>query len=91
MPKFEFGQVVATPGALKAIRSSGQSPIDFLRRHITGDWGEQLDGHDLKQNQIALREGGRLMSAYQTRSGEDIWIITECDRSATNILLPSEY
>ena len=59
MPKFDLGRVVATPGALRAIRSSGQSPTDFLRRHINGDWGEHLDGHDFKQNMIALREGGR--------------------------------
>jgi hypothetical protein len=91
MPKFELGQIVATPGALQAIRSSGQTPSQFLRRHVNGDWGEHLDGHDYKQNQIALREGGRLLSAYQTRNGEDLWVITECDRSATTILLPSEY
>ncbi len=91
MPKFELGRVVATPGALRAIRSSGQSPNDFLRRHVNGDWGEHLDGHDFKQNQIALREGGRLLSAYQTRKGEDIWIITEADRSSTCLLLPCEY
>lgn len=91
MPKFELGQIVATPGALQAIRSSGQTPSQFLRRHVNGDWGEHLDGHDYKQNQIALREGGRLLSAYQTRKGEDLWVITEGDRSATTILLPSEY
>ena len=91
MPKFELGQIVATPGALQAIRSSGQTPSQFLRRHVNGDWGEHLDGHDYKQNQIALREGGRLVSAYQTRSGEDLWVITECDRSSTCLLLPSEY
>ncbi len=91
MPKFELGRVVATPGALRAIRSSGQSPTDFLRRHINGDWGEHLDGHDIKQNMIALTEGGRLVSAYQTRKGEDLWVITEEDRSSTCLLLPSEY
>ncbi|HEV3436564.1 MAG TPA: hypothetical protein VG122_04355 [Gemmata sp.] len=82
MPKFDFGQVVATPGALKAIRSSGQTPSMFLRRHINGDWGEHLDAYDLKQNQIALRECGRLVSAYQTGKGDDIWITTKTDRSA---------
>jgi hypothetical protein len=82
--------MVATPGALAAIRAAGQSPADFLRRHATGDWGD-VDGHDWKENQIALREGGRLVSAYQTTKGESLWVITEADRSATTILLPSEY
>jgi hypothetical protein len=77
MPKFELGRVVATPGALRATRSSGQSPNDFLRRRFNGDWGEHLDGHDIKQNVIALSEDGRTESAYQTRKGEDLWVITE--------------
>jgi hypothetical protein len=51
MPKFELGQVVATPAALKAIRSSGQTPSLFLRRHINGDWGEHLDGQSRKESQ----------------------------------------
>ncbi len=91
MPKFELGRVVATPGALRAIRSSGQSPTDFLRRHVNGDWGEHLDGHDIKQNMIALNEGGRIVSAYQTRKGEDLWVITESDRSSTCLHIPCEY
>jgi hypothetical protein len=89
--KFQLGTVVATPGALAAIREAGHSPADFLVRHARGDWGEQLDGHDIKENAIALREGGRVISAYQTRKGESLWVITEADRSATTILLPSEY
>ncbi|MBN9521375.1 hypothetical protein J0H58_23115 [bacterium] len=90
MPKFDPGQIVATPAALGAIRPSGQTPTEFLRKHVNGDWGH-LDGHDQKQNQIALREGGRLVSAYQTRKGDDLWVITEVDRSSTCLLLPSEY
>jgi hypothetical protein len=33
----------------------------------------------------------RLLSAYQTPSGERLYIITEWDRSQTTILLTSEY
>jgi hypothetical protein len=88
--KFETGVLVATPGALAVLRASGQSPVDFINRHINGDWGD-VDGHDFKANQIALREGGRLMSAYTTRKGEALWIVTEADRSSTCILLPGEY
>jgi len=32
MPKFDLGQVVATPGALSALRSSGQTPTEFLHK-----------------------------------------------------------
>ena len=39
-PKFNLGQVVATPDALDALNESGQSPDFFLARHAKGDWGE---------------------------------------------------
>jgi hypothetical protein len=87
---FQTGQVVATPGALAALRRSSQSPADFLRRHVSGDWGD-VDGQDSTANWIAVREGGRLLSAYRTLRGEEVWVITEADRSSTCFLLPSEY
>ena len=31
------------------------------------------------------------LSAYHAQTGEKFWIITEADRSATTVLLPSEY
>jgi hypothetical protein len=89
-PKFPFGQLVATPGALQAIENAGDNPLTFLQRHLAGDWGE-LDAHDLAENEYSLQHGLRLLSAYQLSSGERIWIITEADRSSTCFLLPSEY
>ncbi len=35
--------------------------------------------------------GTRVLSAYRTKSGDRIWIITEADRSAATVLLPEEY
>jgi len=35
--------------------------------------------------------GGRLLSAYQTGSGQTFWVITESDRSVTTLLLPEDY
>ncbi len=87
---FQTGQVVATPGALAALRRSGQGPAEFLRRHVSGDWGD-VCGHDSTANWTAVREGGRLLSAYRTQRGEEVWVITEADRSCTTVLLPSEY
>jgi hypothetical protein len=88
--KFPLGQVVATPGALAALQSTGQSPVPFLQRHSQGDWGE-LDPEDVQENEFALTYGLRLLSAYTLKDGTHIWIITEADRSVTTILLPSEY
>ncbi len=89
-PKFSMGLVVATPGALRALEESGESAFDFLFRHASGDWGE-LDQEDKAENELSLREGFRLLSAYNLKSGERIWIITEADRSVTTLLLPDEY
>jgi hypothetical protein len=88
--KFPIGKLTATPGALRAIREAGQSPFDFLSRHVSGDWGE-LSDDDRLLNEEALKDGSRLLSAYRTRLGQRVWVITEADRSVTTILLPSEY
>ena len=87
---FELGRIVATPGALQALEEAGQQPSVFLDRHVAGDWGE-LDDEDKRENDLSLRNGLRILSAYTTAAGEQIWIITEADRSATTLLLPNEY
>ena len=90
MNRFNLGQLVATPGALAEIEASGDSLVGYLNRHVTGDWGD-LDEHDRKENDLALRHGLRILSAYILSSGVRIWIITEADRSSTCVLLPEEY
>jgi hypothetical protein len=87
---FPLGQIVATPGALEALARSGQSPTDFLDRHVAGDWGE-VDEHDRQANEDALVDGDRLLSAYQTCLDDRLWVITEWDRSVTTLLLPEDY
>ena len=89
-PLFDLGQLVATPGALAALEKSGQNPMDFLSRHVTGDWGELTDD-DRKENQFSLEKGFRLLSSYTTNAGDRVWVITEADRSHITILLPDEY
>jgi hypothetical protein len=84
-----LGRVVATPGALKVLKKSGGHPFDYLARHASGDWGE-LCAFDRRQNDIALRDGYRILSSYNVPAGR-VWIITEADRSVTTILLPEEY
>jgi hypothetical protein len=89
-PLFPLGQVVATPGALDALRDAEQDPLELLTRHITGDWG-QLCEEDKEENELSLRQGFRLLSAYELSTGVKLWVITERDRSATTLLLPSDY
>ncbi len=94
-PLFDLGQIVATPGALEALQVARQQPHEFLIRHVTGDWGD-LDDEDKSLNDAALVDGSRILSAYTTRKGERLWIITEAaddqgNRSSSTILLPREY
>ena len=93
--KFLLGQLAATPGALEALETSGQTPDFFLARHLAGDWGE-VNEEDRRLNDEALVHGDRILSAYRTLKGVKLWIVTEAaddngHRAATTILLPEEY
>jgi hypothetical protein len=89
-PLFGVGQLVTTPGALAALEKTGQSPVEFLTRHATGDWGE-LPVEDRTENFLSVEHGFRVLSSYRTLAGERIWVITEADRSLTTLLLSEEY
>jgi hypothetical protein len=90
-PLFPLGHVVMTPGVAALDVDFGP----FLARHAKGDWGDDLDTFDKRQNDLAVKEGYRILSAYNVPVGngetERIWIITESDRSATTILQPRDY
>jgi hypothetical protein len=95
-PSFRLGQLVATPGALAALERSSETALPLLARHARADWGEVCP-EDKKLNDEAVAHEGdpdrqsRVLSAYRTKQGEKLWIITEADRSSTCILLPEEY
>ena len=89
-PLFDLGQVVSTPGALHALQEAEQDPAGLLARHVRGDWGE-LGEEDKAENDLSVKQGFRILSAYRLRTGVKVWVITEADRSATTFLLPSEY
>jgi len=88
--KFPFGRVVATPGALAALAGAGETPGPYLARHGAGDWGT-VCADDAALNDQALIDGDRVLSAYELGDKTRLWIITECDRSATTLLLPEEW
>ena len=93
--RFSLGQIVATPGALEALRRNNSIGIEYLRRHASGDWGIVCE-EDKQANNAALQSGARLMSAYFLPDETKLWIITEAadddsNRSVTTLLLPDEY
>ncbi|KVN59758.1 hypothetical protein WM03_24645 [Burkholderia ubonensis] len=88
-PLFALGRIVATPGVLDLLDRHGIAADQFLRRHITGDWGD-VPPEDAKSNWLAVTHGSRILSRFSV-GGERCWIITEADRRVTTLLLPSEY
>ena len=90
---FELGAVVATPAALEQIEVGGDvgfiAAMRLVRRHVTGDFGQLCD-EDRQENEFSIAHGFRVMSVYDLPSGK-VWVITEHDRSATTVLLPSDY
>lgn len=87
-PLFKLGIVVMTPGA-RDMSENGVHLFSFLKRHARGDWGD-VPPEDARENDLSVKNGFRILSAYETKEGS-LWIITEADRSVTTFLLPSEY
>ncbi|MFC1961526.1 hypothetical protein ACFLWN_00540 [Chloroflexota bacterium] len=95
---FNTGQIVATRGVYDLACEDpdfAKFAQQSLNRHVKGDWGDVND-EDKQSNDQALKQGTRLLSAYNDnrfpKNGiATIWIITEADRSATTILFPDEY
>jgi len=81
---FPLGKIVATPGALDL-------DVDFepfLKRHQSGDWGN-VSWEDAEANNNSLKDGHRVASMFSIND-TSIMLVTEADRRATKILLPSE-
>ena len=93
---FPLGHIVTTPGAAHACTIDHLT--ECLLSHAGGDWG-CVSPVDAAENTLAVRSSARILSAYPIDPnmpcqgfGENcLWIITEADRSATTLLLPSEY
>ncbi len=91
---FELGRCVITATAQEIMRPTDVS--ECLNRHSRGDWGN-LDLADHKRNNEAVIQGDRILSSYFVPSSRNdldvinVWVITEADRSATTVLLPSDY
>lgn len=86
---FRLGQVVITPAALDYLGVKCQNWLELVHRHSTGDWGT-LSDLDWEENEIGLQAGLRIFSSYLV-DGQEVWVITEADRSVTTVLLPDDY
>lgn len=87
---FQLGQVITTPNALKALEEHQLTVIDLLARYVSCDWGE-TSVEDIQINQQALTDSGRLFATYSLSTEVSIWVITQANRTITEVLLPEEY
>jgi hypothetical protein len=89
-PTFELGEIYMTPGAIEAMKDSGEFFLTFLAKHRNLEQGE-LSKEDHDENFLGAKEGFRILSAFRTSLGVKLWIITEADRLSSTILRPDEY
>ena len=97
MSLFELGAVLMTSEVARMVEEDGAigTVLDCLQRHASGDWGDLCeDDKAMNDESLEAEKNGdwadSLYSSYETDVGK-IYVITECDRSATTILLPEEY
>ena len=88
--KFQLGQCVATPGALALLEKTGFSAAFLINSHVQGSWGDVCK-EDAELNEMALKDGSRIMSVYRLVSPEklkatprskrtelkSVWVITD--------------
>jgi hypothetical protein len=90
-PLFPLGQLVCTSDPMNLMTRTGTSVFSLLRRHSRGDWGEVCES-DKQANDLAVTNGTRILSPYALGAEqENLWLITEADRSATTAPTPNEY
>ena len=92
MESLRKSQLVVTRGVHEKIEQDSEfakGVYTSLRKYYSGDWGD-LCGEDKEMNEMALRDGERILALYNI-GNDKIYIITEWDRSVTTILFPSEY
>jgi hypothetical protein len=88
LARFRLGRIMSTPTARDQLTQA-----DILRaigRHQAGDWGDVSES-DRQQNELALKQGGRLWSVYHAANHRKFWLITEANRASTVVLMPEDY
>lgn len=86
---FKIGALEFSPGIERLMDEGWLDPMPYFERHMRGDWGDIPD-HRWLHNNAALKSEGRLDSYYIVTRDLSIRIVTEADRSATRVVLPSE-
>lgn len=94
-PLFELGAVRATRAALRALAAADRTAVEFVARHVCGDFGDLIES-DRRDNQQAIAEGSMVFSAYQVTLHVRLYVITEGSlgavrRAFTTVMLATEF
>lgn len=87
---FPMGIPVITPAAQELLEEIQVPPQHLLALHLTGQWAH-MDQEDQDKNWSSIQKGGLIFSFFEIPPKGRFYVITEMDRSATTILLPSDY
>jgi hypothetical protein len=93
--KFPVGAVFMSDYVKRILKEA--NPEDWraelkalLWRHITGDWGD-VSAAVAEANEVSLKHGGPIRSAYTTAAGLKLEVVTQLDPGTTTIdILPAE-
>ena len=94
--KFRSRCYLISTRAKHAIFDADQGLLDFLTRHISGDWGEVTPSESAR-NDAAVVDGSIIVSHYTTHADAKLLIATDAadaefgERDRTRIILPEEY
>lgn len=91
--KFQLGQTVVTRGINERIANDTEFAkfiTESFKRYVNCDWGDLCE-EDKEMNDSAVKNNDDRILAKYSFNNEDIYIITEWDRSVTTILFTNEY
>ncbi len=86
---FALGELLITPSAAYYLPAFYTAPIELIKRHQRGDWGDICE-EDAIANQQAIIHQTRSVSSYLI-GDKKVLVITEADRSSTTVLLAQDY
>ena len=88
--RFPLGRVRATEAALTSLQPIKESLTEFLVRHQTGHFGDVTDVEGPAIEWLTDK-GKPVLSIFRIDSGQILMIVTDADRSTTNVRLLREW
>jgi hypothetical protein len=84
-----LGGISWTDAAEDAFERGMHHPGEFLLRHKYGDHGD-ITERDRQMNRRSRAHRGWIVSRYETRTAETVWVVTVPDWTATRLAMHGE-